>query len=343
MTNLRWKLRTDEDSQLAMFGAMHRHVGRGEYRGLEFLEVEAKTIVTKVPGPPRFGFAYTINPYRGCSHACTYCFARPTHEYLGLGAGGDFDTKIVVKTNAVELTRHETAPARWKGDLIALGTNTDPYQAAEGKYRLTRGILEVLAERGNPISILTKSTLILRDIDVLADASRTTSIRAAFSIGTLDENAWKATEPGTPHPRQRMDAVAKLNASGISTGVLLGPIIPGLTDHQEMIDEVVHAAQTAGATSIGGVPLHLRPVVKEHYLTRLTTSHPDVAAATRRIYGHQTNAPADVQDRIMASVAQARGREKPSRTENNKLPKTPPPGDPSHNRRSLGYQLSLLD
>lgn len=332
VTNLRWKLRNDEDPQLAMFPSARRRVGRGEYRGLEFLEVEAKSLVTKVPGPPRFGFSYTINPYRGCSHGCTYCFARPTHEYLGLNAGRDFDTKIVVKTNAVELARHETAPARWKGDLIALGTNTDPYQAAEGKYRLTRGILEVLVERQNPISVLTKSPLILRDLEVLRDAAHA---RVAFSIGTLDEDAWLATEPGTPHPRQRMEAVARLNTAGVSTGVLMGPIIPGLTDTPDMIRDVVEAARSAGAASIGGVPLHLRPIVKEHYLGRLAATHPKVAEATRRLYGRNTNAPTSEQDRILRSLHEARGAWE--------SPDTPTAPPSSESPPRAGDQLSLLD
>ena len=334
MTNIRWKLRDQPDDQLAMFGRVRRHVGRGEYRGLEFLEVEAKTIVTKVPGPPRFGFSYTINPYRGCAHACTYCFARPTHEYLGLDAGTDFDTKIVVKTNAVELTRHRTAPARWPGHLIALGTNTDPYQSAEGKYRLTRGILEVLAEHRNPVSILTKSPLILRDIDVLVELAARTDLRIAFSIGTLDEAVWKATEPRSPHPRRRLDAVAKLNGAGLATGVLMGPIIPGLSDSDAQIRNVVEAARAAGAASIGGVPLHLRPVIKEHYLAVLAESHPEVAAMSRALYGERTNPPKAVQDRIMASLRVARGDGSRG---------SPGPERRSRSSSSEAQQMSLLD
>ena len=150
---------------------MSRRVpGRGEYRGLTFHEIEAKSILNRVPGD-YLPFDWTINPYRGCSHACVYCFARPTHEYLGFDIAGDFDTQIVVKINAVELARAETSPARWSGESIAMGTNTDPYQPAEGRYRLTRGILEVLVERGNPFTILTKSTLALRDIDLFAEAA----------------------------------------------------------------------------------------------------------------------------------------------------------------------------
>ncbi|HEY3239844.1 MAG TPA: radical SAM protein, partial [Acidimicrobiia bacterium] len=166
------------------------------------------------------------------------CFARPTHEYLNLNTGEDFDRKIVVKINAVERTRAEVASPKWGGDLIAMGTNTDPYQRCEGKYRLTRGIIEVLSRARNPFSILTKSTLILRDLDLLAEAARTTRVHAAFSIGTLDEKVWKETEPGTPHPRRRLDAVARLNEAGVPTGVLLAPILPGLSDAPEQVAAV---------------------------------------------------------------------------------------------------------
>ena len=166
---------------------------------MEFLHVRARRIINEVKGSP-FGFRYTINAYRGCSHACTYCFARPTHAYLGLDADRDFERRIVVKVNAVSHLRSELDPRRWAGELIAMGTNTDPYQRAEGKYRLTRGIVEVLTESANPFSILTKSTLVLRDLDLLAEAARRTAVRVNLSIGTLDEEVWRATEPGTPHP-----------------------------------------------------------------------------------------------------------------------------------------------
>ena len=181
MSDLRWTA----PAEGGLFELGRRVPGRGEYRGLTFHEVEAKTILNRVPGNG-LPFNWTINPYRGCSHSCVYCFARPTHEFLGFNTGTDFDSEIVVKTNAIELARAETAPGRWAGDLIAMGTNTDPYQPAEGKYRLTRGLVEVLVERRNPFSVLTKSTLSLRDIDLFAAAARKMEISVNFSIGTLD-------------------------------------------------------------------------------------------------------------------------------------------------------------
>ncbi len=306
MTHLRWKLSGDATPQLAMLGRVRREVGKGEYRGLEFLEVDAKTIITKTPGGPRYGFGYSINAYRGCSHACTYCFARPTHEYLGLDGWGDFDSRIVVKTNAVALARHEMAPARWAGHLIAMGTNTDPYQPAEGKYRLTRGILEVMSDYGNPTSILTKSPLVLRDIDVLAELGERTEVRVDFSVGTLDEEVWKATEPGTPHPRRRIDAVRRLRDAGIRSGVLMGPILPGLSDAPEQIAAVVDAAADAGAVSIGGIPLHLRGMVAEHYYARLAHHRPDLINRYRRHFAGRGEAPAEYSERIIATVRNLR-------------------------------------
>jgi DNA repair photolyase len=212
------------------------------------------------------------------------CFARPTHEYLNLDPATDFDRVIVVKVNAVERLRAELAPRRWQGHHIAMGTNTDPYQRAEGKYRLTQGIIEVLGEAGNPFSILTKGTLVLRDLDRLVEASRRTDVELCFSIGTLDEEVWQATEPGTPHPRKRIEAVTKLNDAGIPCGVLVAPILPGLSDTHEQLDEVVGACVDAGARSISPVLLHLRPGVKEHYLGWLSEHRPDLLEQHARLY-----------------------------------------------------------
>ena len=230
------------------------------------------------------------------------CFARPTHGYLDLDPGRDFESKIVVKTNAVELARAETAPHRWRGDPIAMGTNTDPYQAAEGKYRLTRGIIEVLAERTNPFSILTKSPLVLRDLDVLVDAAAGADVKVDFSIGTLDEEVWKATEPGTPHPRKRVEAVAKLTAAGIRSGVLVAPILPGLSDDPEQVRRVVSACLEAGASYVTPILLHLRPGVRELYMEWLARERPDLVAAHQEMYRRAYPPQAD-RDRLAAAVA----------------------------------------
>ena len=287
--DLRWRLADERDnagpdSLFAADDLIERHVGRGEFRGMEFLHVNARSIINEVPNASRVPFRYTINVYRGCSHACTYCFARPTHEYLGLNTGEDFERRIVVKVNAVELLRVELSARRWAGHHIAMGTNTDPYQRCEGKYHLTQGVIRVLAEAGNPFSILTKSTLILRDLDLLADAARRTDVGVNLSIGTLDEEVWRLTEPGTPPPRRRLEAVRRLNQAGVACGVLVAPIIPGLSDRPEQIDEVVAGCVEAGAVSISSVALHLRRGVREHYLGWLAGARPDLVDEYRRRY-----------------------------------------------------------
>jgi DNA repair photolyase len=297
---LRW--RTVEDAaQPTLFDLPEREIGTGEFRGLEFLHVHARTIINKVGPKSPVPFRYTINAYRGCSHACVFCFARPTHEYLNLDPSKDFDRVIVVKVNAVDKLRAELAPRRWQGDHIAMGTNTDPYQRAEGKYRLTQGIIEVLGEARNPFSILTKGTLVLRDLERLVEASRRTNVELCFSIGTLDEQVWRATEPGTPHPRKRVEAVARLNDAGIPCGVLVAPILPGLSDRRDQLDEVVQACVDAGAPSISPVLLHLRPGVKEHYLAWLGDARPDLLDQHQRLY-RGSYAPARERDRVTQLV-----------------------------------------
>ncbi|HXW79411.1 MAG TPA: radical SAM protein [Acidimicrobiales bacterium] len=317
----RWPIETGDTSG-TLFGefGLERHVGRGEFRGLEFLHVSARTIINRVPASSRMSFTYTINAYRGCSHACTYCFARPTHEFLGLGIGEDFERRIVVKVNAVERARAELSSPRWRGDLIAMGTNTDPYQHAEGKYHLTRGIVEVLGERCNPFSILTKSTLVIRDLALLSEAARRTSVRVNLSIGTLDREVWRLTEPGTPPPEKRLDAVRRLNQAGIPCGVLVAPVLPGLSDTDEQVTSVVEACRESGAVGVTAVALHLRPGVREHYLSWLESARPDLAGLYAERFQRGAYQPRREQERLSALVARALGaslaprtRTKPSR------------------------------
>jgi DNA repair photolyase len=201
-----------------------------------------------------------------------------------MNIGEDFDRRIVVKINAVERVRAELAPSRWGRHHIAMGTNTDPYQRCEGKYHLTRGIVSELTAARNPFSILTKSTLILRDLDLLAEAARVTEVRANFSIGTLDEDVWRLTEPGTPHPRQRVEAVARLNAAGVPCGVLVAPVLPGLSDGEDQLEAVVKACVEAGAVSVTPLLLHLRPGVREHFMSWLSDARPELVDEYRRLY-----------------------------------------------------------
>lgn len=306
MTALRWDQADEPRAQQTLFDEpiFERQPGRGEYRGIEFLHVRAHRVINEVRGAP-FGFRYTINAYRGCTHACTYCFARPTHTYLELDADRDFERRIVVKVNAASQLRCELDPRRWRGEPIAMGTNTDPYQRAEGKYRLTRGIVEVLAEHANPFSILTKSTLVLRDLPLLAEAARRTTVRVNLSIGTLDEDVWRATEPGTPHPLRRVRAVEQLNDAGIPCGVLVAPVLPGLSDAPEQLDDVVAACVGAGARSISTVMLHLRPGVKDVFYARLGETHPHLLADYRRRYRDRSYAPKADQHALDVLVREA--------------------------------------
>jgi DNA repair photolyase len=514
--DLRWRLADepggdgDRDGQVALFDdVVERHVGKGEYRGVEFLHVNARRIINEVPAASRVPFRFTINAYRGCSHACVYClggetpillangtlrviadlrpgdhvvgterigryrrfvatpvldhwetvkpafavvlddgteliasgdhrfltdrgwkhvtgtqqggdrrphlttadslqgigrfpvppfilavdpatprtrdivgraleghgsrrvvaikdlgleqpmfdittgtgdfvadgvvshncFARPTHEFLGMNAGEDFERRIVVKVNAVERLRAELAPARWRGDHIAMGTNTDPYQRCEAKYRLTQGIVGELAAARNPFSILTKSTLILRDVDALAEAAKVTDVRANLSIGTLDEDVWRLTEPGTPHPRQRVQAVAKLNEAGVPCGVLVAPVVPGLSDAPDQLEAVVKACVEAGAVSISPILLHLRPGVREHYLAWLAGTRPDLLGAYDSLYP-RSYAPKATQDELARRVARLverfGGRMVPP-TETREVTRTRAPASrPSARPRQLG-------
>jgi DNA repair photolyase len=265
--------------------------------------VRARSIISEVPAASRMPFRYTINPYRGCSHACTYCFARPTHEYLGLNGGDDFERRIVVKVNAVERLAAELARPSWHGDDIAMGTNTDPYQQCEGRYRLTRGIVETLGRARNPFSILTKSTMILRDLDVLAAAAERTEVRVNFSIGTLDEEVWRISEPGTPPPWRRVEALARLSEAGLACGVLVAPILPGLSDGEEQLSRVVKACIEAGAVSISSIGLHLRPGVRELFMPWLERVRPDLVARYDELYGARNGYLArDEQTRLGARV-----------------------------------------
>jgi DNA repair photolyase len=319
-----------------LFEIARRTVDTPEFRGIEFIEVECKTILNRVPGN-YLPFNWTINPYRGCSHACTYCFARPTHTFLDMDAGRDFETKLVVKVNAADVLRGQLASKRWKGETVAMGTNTDPYQRAEGRYRLMPKIVEALTAYRNPFSILTKGTLILRDLDLLVEASKVADVAAAFSIGTLDEDAWRATEPGTPHPRKRMEAVAALNDAGIPTGVLMAPVLPGITDAPEQLRAVAEAAIDAGATHVSPILLHLRPGVREEFMPWLAERYPDLVERYEAMYRKPYATPEDRKalgrtvGRIMDDLGGATGRPTPQRWSRPERPKTEPP-----------EQLSLL-
>jgi len=224
---------------------------------------------------PDIGFAFSLNPYRGCSHGCSYCFARPTHEYLGLSAGLDFETKILVKEDAPELLRAELAKKGWKPQTIVLSGVTDPYQPVERRLRITRRCLEVLAEARNPVGIITKNHLVTRDVDLLAQLAADDACRVHLSIPTLDAELARYLEPRASTPKRRLQAIAALAAAGIPAGVMIAPVIPGLTDHE--IPHILAAAAAAGASSAGWVMLRLPLGVKDIFVEWLRAHRPDRA------------------------------------------------------------------
>jgi DNA repair photolyase len=279
--------------------------GTGRLSGLEFMPVLARRVLNHIPPPSPMSWHWSINAYRGCSHACTYCFARPTHEYLGLDAGDDFNRKIVVKINAVERLRAELAAPGWRREHVAMGTNTDPYQRAEGKYRLTRGIIGELAAAGTPFSILTKSALVARDVDVLVEAAQQVPVSVSFSIGTVDPAVWRAAEPGTPHPGRRLDAMRTLAAAGIRTGALVAPVLPGLSDGRAQLTATVHAVLDAGGSVLGARPLYLRGATRDYFLTWLSQHDPALHARYLAAYRGRTELGRPYHDWLRSAVRSA--------------------------------------
>jgi DNA repair photolyase len=286
--------------------AVVRHFDAPEALNTRFYEVRARSALNRVPARSRMPFRWTVNPYRGCTHACAYCFARPTHTYLGFDAGRDFEREIVVKVNAPEVLRVELARPSWMGEQVALGTNTDPYQWVEGRYRLMVGIWEALRDArggtGNPCSVLTKSPLLLRDLGLMREIAQRTQFSASLSIPTLDERAWRATEPHTPNPRARLEAVAELNRAGIRTGVLIAPLMPGINDAPHQLEALLQGAIDAGAASVGGIALHLRAGVKEVFMEWLRAQRPELVGRYEELYARSAYAPREERERLSGLV-----------------------------------------
>lgn len=292
------------DSPSALFGTdvVSRTINTPEFQGITFHEVRARSIVNRVPGASRMPFEWTVNPYRGCSHACVYCFARKTHSYLDLDTGQGFDSQIVVKVNAPELLRRELAGRRWRGDHIAMGTNVDCYQRAEGRYGLMPGIIAALRDHANPFSILTKGTLILRDLPLLQQAAAVTDMGISVSVGFLDHELWRTVEPGTPAPDRRLDVVRTLTAHGIPCGVLMAPVIPFLGDAPDQLRATVRAIAEAGAGSVTPLVLHLRPGAREWFMAWLEQHHPHLVRRYTTMYADGAYAPKWYQRRITRQV-----------------------------------------
>jgi DNA repair photolyase len=274
----------------------------------QYLEDTCKSALNRVPELSRIPFRWTVNPYRGCTHSCHYCFARAFHSYLDLGIGDDFSSKIVVKTNVVEVLRRELASPRWDGETVAMGTATDPYQHCEGRYGLTRGVVEALADFDNALSILTKSTLIVRDLDVYARLNEVAPLTVSMSVGTLDEEVRRVVEPGTPPGRKRLEILSRFSEADIRTGVLVAPVLPGLTDDEEHLDEVLAACAEAGVSWASAILLHVRPGIRDHFMPWLKSAYPWLYPRYVELYGSRAYAPKGYQERVNERFARLRLR-----------------------------------
>ncbi|MGY2129814.1 Rv2578c family radical SAM protein [Blastococcus sp. SYSU DS0617] len=306
---MRWqaqRLDLDEPSALPGMSSIRgllRSVQVPEFPGLTFHEVRSRSALNRVPGDSAMPFPYTVNTYRGCSHSCVYCFARRTHEWLEFDSGRDFDTQVVVKTNLVEVLRRELARPSWTREHVALGTNTDPYQRAEGRYALMPGVIRALAESGTPFSILTKGTLLRRDIPLLVDAARQVPLGLGVSMAIWDDALHQSLEPGVPTPRARLDLVRALADAGLPCGVFLAPVLPGLTDDDDSLDAALGAIASAGATGVTVIPLHLRPGAREWFMAWLRAAHPELVPRYERMYARRAYVSAEYRSWLAQRVA----------------------------------------
>ncbi|MCC6791440.1 MAG: radical SAM protein, partial [Thermomicrobiales bacterium] len=271
----------------------------------------------------------------GCIHACHYCYARATHSYFGLNADDDFESRIFVKTNLADVLRQELAKPRWTGERVAIGTATDAYQPCEGRYGITRRALQAMLDYQNGLSIVTKSTLVLRDGDILAELSRHADVSVQFTVTTLDPETWRAVEPGTAPPWKRLDVMRRLVDRGIRCGVFIAPVLPGITDSEESLEAVVAGAKEHGASHVWASPLRLAPLVKEHYLSFIDRAYPHLSRRYERAYTGM-NAPPAYQEAIQARVDRLLARHGFAEMSRGKLPQ---PGPGRRGPVQLGLEL----
>ncbi|ROR74074.1 Rv2578c family radical SAM protein [Bogoriella caseilytica] len=311
---MRWEAQRLDDGAQAAQGALLpmkglvRTVRTPEFEGVTFHEILAKSALNRVPAQSSMPFSWTINPTRGCLHRCSYCFARRTHEYLDLDAGKDFDTQIIVKTNIAEVLRRELARPSWAHEHVALGTNSDPYMRAEGRYRLMPEIITALAESGTPFSILTKGPLLKRDLPLLIEAAQAVPVSIAVSLAMIDRDLQQSVEPGTPDPRARLGLIRAVREAGLECSVLAMPILPWLSDSEDQLDALHAALAVAGAQDVVTGALHLRPGAREWFLQWLAREHPDLVDRYRRMYARGAYAPEDYRTWLSARAAEVRRR-----------------------------------
>src|SRR5690349_17036412 len=273
---------------------------RAEYR-----EEPCRSALNRVTG---MSFKWSLNPYTGCVHRCTFCFVRAFEKRADRPSDDRYGTSIRVKTNLVEVLRRELARPRWAHEQVVIGTATDPYQPAEGRFRLTRRSIEALTEVRNPLSIITRGPLIVRDIDVLVEAARRAPVAVTFSVPTLDPGIVGKTEPGTAPPRQRLRALSALVDAGIEASVGMAPILPGLSDDPRLLADVVKAARDAGATAIWTNVLYLRPGTREHFLAHLARNWPELLPRYERLYAGRAYVAKADQEPVRREVADLRHR-----------------------------------
>jgi DNA repair photolyase len=280
-----------------------RSVQTPQFDGITFHEVLCKSALNKIPDAAALPFKFTVNGYRGCSHACRYCFARPTHEYLDLDYGNDFDTQIVVKTNVVDVLRREVGRRSWRRETVALGTNTDPYQRAEGRYALMPGIIGALAGSGTPLSILTKGTLLRRDLPLIVEASGQVPVSLAVSLAVGDPELHKQVEPGTPTPQSRLGLISAIRDAGLDCHVMVAPVLPHLTDSVEHLDGLLRQIALAGATGVTVFGLHLRGSTRGWFMSWLARTHPQLVGRYRELYRRGAYLPLSYREELRARAA----------------------------------------
>jgi DNA repair photolyase len=270
-----------------------------------YQEIRCRSALNRCKGMPFM--KWTLNPYRGCTHGCHYCFARKYQSQLELNTGDDFASVIFVKTNFVEVLRRELDKPTWAKETIGFGTATDPYQPIEGTYKLSRGVLEALRDAASPVGIVTKGPMVVRDADVLKDLSARTTCRVHISVPTVDEDAWEKLEPGVAHPMQRLRAVRQLVDAGIDCGVLMAPIVPGFSTHPSKIERTIKAIADSGATSVGAMVMHLEGGTRDHFMTLLNREYPQMADRYQQLYASKY-VPKDYDKRVQEVVSLMRER-----------------------------------
>ena len=268
-----------------------------------YAEQPCRAALNRVSGMP---FSWSLNPYMGCVHRCTFCYVRAFEQRADRPADDRYGRTIRVKTNVADVLARELARPSWEREAVAVGAATDPYQPAEGRYRLTRACIEVFARAANPFSLITRGPLIVRDVDVLAEAASRAEVSVTFSVPTLDEQVWRTTEPGTAPPRQRLRALKTLVDAGIASSVGMAPILPGLSDRPELLADVVRAAREAGATGIWANLLYLRPGTREHFLECLARDWPEQLDGYERLYAGRAYLPAEETKPVRALVSDLR-------------------------------------